>query len=191
MESLIKLDEILFKTINSKWIHPLLDIFFPFWTDFQKMYFFKFFVFPILLFLLFKKYKWAGVCIALVGLVFANVFDVAINSIKPFFARPRPMNSNLPFEVILRGPAPGGFSFPSGHAADAFFIAVFLSTFIPQGRWIFLVLAFLTAYSRIYCGIHYPLDALAGGAIGAASGFITAVLVSRAVLALLKKRRLF
>lgn len=155
------------------------------------MYFFKFFVFPILLFLLFKKWKWAGISIALLGLVFANVLDIVVNAIKPVFARPRPMNSNLPFEVILRVPVPGGFSFPSGHAADAFFIAVFLSTFIPQGRWIFLVLAFLTAYSRIYCGIHYPLDALAGGAVGAASGFITAVLVRRAVLALLKKRRLF
>ena len=62
-------------------------------------------------------------------------------------------------------------AFPSGHAALAFAGAVVLTRVLPAGRIVWWVLAAATAYSRVYLGVHYPLDVLAGAVVGAASGF--------------------
>ena len=105
--------------------------------------------------------------------------------IKPLVRRPRP-DITLGEQVILVDEKPAGipahndFSFPSGHAAIAFagaYIVTREETSTYKGhkhslkqkkllRMIFISVAFLTAISRIYLGKHYPLDVLAGGALG-------------------------
>ena len=58
-------------------------------------------------------------------------------------------------------------SFPSGHAATSFACAATLATFVSRrGQIVLYVLAAGIAYSRVYVGVHYPLDVLAGAAIG-------------------------
>jgi len=61
-------------------------------------------------------------------------------------------------------------SFPAGHAATAFAGAVLLSAVAARLAPLFLGLAVLIGFSRVYDGVHYPTDVLAGAAIGAAVG---------------------
>ncbi|MBD3420066.1 MAG: phosphatase PAP2 family protein [Chitinivibrionales bacterium] len=63
---------------------------------------------------------------------------------------------HLPGRVLRRR------SFPSGHTNFSFSVAMILVLFFGAGLWYVFLLAALVAYSRIYLGIHYPLDILGG-----------------------------
>lgn len=90
--------------------------------------------------------------------------------IKPFIARPRP---TIEMGTIILGNNLADYSFPSGHATIAFAMAVVLSRKEPKWKWTFYTLAVLISLSRIYLGVHYPLDVLGGGALGWGIGSIT------------------
>jgi undecaprenyl-diphosphatase len=64
------------------------------------------------------------------------------------------------------------FSFPSGHAASAVAAAVTLARLWPNGRLVLWLLAVLVAVSRIYVGVHYPLDVLGGAVLGLACAWV-------------------
>lgn len=72
---------------------------------------------------------------------------------------------------------PRSHSFPSGHAATAFAAATVLSTCAPRLAPAFYVLAAAIAYSRLYVGVHFPLDIVGGIVIGV----VTALLLRAAV----------
>jgi undecaprenyl-diphosphatase len=74
---------------------------------------------------------------------------------------------------------PASHSFPSGHSATAFAGATALSFFVPRAAPGFVVLAAAIAYSRLYVGVHYPLDVLAGAAIGVATSLLLRAAVRR------------
>ena len=61
-------------------------------------------------------------------------------------------------------------SFPSNHTAVAFAGAVVLAKIFPKGAWFLYTLATLIAFSRIYLGVHYPLDVVAGMILGMVVG---------------------
>jgi undecaprenyl-diphosphatase len=63
-------------------------------------------------------------------------------------------------------------SFPAGHAATAFAGATLLSYVAPKAMPGFFVLAVLIACSRVYVGVHYPGDVIAGAIVGAAVGAV-------------------
>jgi undecaprenyl-diphosphatase len=62
--------------------------------------------------------------------------------------------------------APHDGSFPSGHATVSFGCATMLSFYAPRAAPAFYVLAAAIAWSRVYVGVHYPLDVLAGATLG-------------------------
>jgi undecaprenyl-diphosphatase len=62
--------------------------------------------------------------------------------------------------------APHDGSFPSGHATVSFACATALSFYAPRAAPAFYVLAAAIAWSRVYVGVHYPLDVLGGAALG-------------------------
>ncbi len=59
-----------------------------------------------------------------------------------------------------------GSSFPSGHAATSFAGAVVLVLLVRRAVPLLFVLAAAVAFSRVYVGVHYPLDVLAGAVLG-------------------------
>ncbi len=63
-------------------------------------------------------------------------------------------------------------AFPSGHSAFAFFIMHYLALAKRPYRFAAWTLAALAAFSRIYVGVHYPADCLAGAGLGLLSGWL-------------------
>jgi undecaprenyl-diphosphatase len=77
-------------------------------------------------------------------------------------------------------PEPHSHSFPSGHASSSFACAVVLASFAPRLRvWLYL-LAAVIALSRLYVGVHYPLDVVAGAVWGVVVG-LAVLRVRRAI----------
>jgi undecaprenyl-diphosphatase len=67
---------------------------------------------------------------------------------------------------------PHSHSFPSGHTATATAAAIVLSTLVPRVTPLFALLAAAIAYSRMYVGVHFPLDVAGGALIGAATALL-------------------
>ncbi|WP_184542581.1 phosphatase PAP2 family protein [Mucilaginibacter sp. FT3.2] len=92
---------------------------------------------------------------------------------KKIFNRDRPFITHP--DVIYAKEHPTDASFPSGHTAFAFSTATSLSLAIP--KWYVIVPSFAYAsavgYSRMYLGVHYPSDVLAGAVVGAGSAYLT------------------
>jgi undecaprenyl-diphosphatase len=93
--------------------------------------------------------------------------DLAVLALKQTFERPRPSLS-IPQADPLLGAS--GYSLPSGHAATAFAGAVALGYLWRRAAPLFFLLATAIAFSRVYVGVHYPGDVLAGAALGTAVG---------------------
>jgi membrane-associated phospholipid phosphatase len=85
-------------------------------------------------------------------------------AMKAGFERDRPPVSNPDPEPLLE--TPSTFSFPSGHATVAFACATVLALAVPRLRWPLFALAAAIAWSRVYVGVHYPGDVLAGAVLG-------------------------
>jgi undecaprenyl-diphosphatase len=86
--------------------------------------------------------------------------------LKPAVGRDRPFLQTSEAAVI--GEPPTDASFPSGHTAEAFAAAVVLTRFVPGVGAVWWLLAVSIGYSRVYLGVHYPLDVLAGAFLGMA-----------------------
>ena len=67
---------------------------------------------------------------------------------------------------------PHSHSFPSGHTATAFAGATVLARLLPRGAPAFYLLALAVAYSRLYVGVHFPLDLVGGAVVGAATALL-------------------
>jgi undecaprenyl-diphosphatase len=91
--------------------------------------------------------------------------------LKWIFMRPRPLENFLRENFLVERDT--GYSFPSGHAINASSGTAILSYFYKgKIRFLFYGLAILTAISRVYIGVHYPLDVLFGSVIGLIIGNI-------------------
>jgi len=89
---------------------------------------------------------------------------------KPLVDRHRPFTS-IPAIAVIDG-RPDDASFPSGHAGNAFAGATVLAWAMPALQPVWWTLAVLIAFSRIYVGVHYPADVIAGAIAGAASAIV-------------------
>jgi undecaprenyl-diphosphatase len=112
-----------------------------------------------------------------VGLTAACVWsaDLIALGIKAATDRPRPFET-IPQADKLIG-ATVGQSMPSGHAATSFAGAVVLTYLLPRVAPFVFLLAGAIAFSRVYVGVHYPSDVLAGAALGAGVALVALLLV--------------
>lgn len=93
---------------------------------------------------------------------------------KYLFNRARPFIWDTEIAPLIK--TPSSSSFPSGHSATAAAGALTLSFLYPPFAPAFVVAGFLIVLSRVYLGVHFPFDVLAGVAIGTAtSGVVLAV----------------
>lgn len=65
-----------------------------------------------------------------------------------------------------------GYSFPSGHATAAFVSLPYLNHLHPKLKYLWPVIILIIALSRIYIGVHYPSDIIAGAMIGISSAYV-------------------
>jgi undecaprenyl-diphosphatase len=93
--------------------------------------------------------------------------DLAALFIKGIVERPRPSVTVPEAHPLMRA---AGHSMPSSHACTAFAGAVVLAYLWRRWAPYFFLLAAAIAFSRVYVGVHYPGDVLAGAALGAAVG---------------------
>lgn len=125
----------------------------------------------ILLMLCFKKTRRVGV-IAATALIISFVVNNLM--LKNLVGRIRPYDMFAGVQRLVGKPS--DWSFPSGHSAASFVTAVVMFRELPRKYGVpALILAFLIALSRLYVGVHYPLDVFCG----ALSGTVIALLVCR------------
>lgn len=96
----------------------------------------------------------------------ALVTNLVVTAIKHTVGRERPPAVILDPRPLMEVPATS--SFPSGHAATSFACALVLSRLAPRLTVPLFVLAALIAFSRVYVGVHYPFDVVAGAVVGLA-----------------------
>jgi undecaprenyl-diphosphatase len=123
----------------------------------------------MILFLIFKKYKQQGLWILLFLILTVVLSDQISVLIKDMVHRLRPSHEPLLLGKVNLPTGEGGmYGFVSSHAVNVFSFAIMMGL-LSQNRRLFAALlgwAFLTIYSRIYVGVHYPLDVICGAIIG-------------------------
>ena len=105
--------------------------------------------------------------ITLLVLLFAAGTSDAVCAqiIKPWVGRIRPSHEFIEYINLLVSKG-GKWSFPSNHAANSFAFATVLSYFYDKNKIILFSIALVIAFSRVYVGVHYPMDIFFGGLIG-------------------------
>ena len=140
----------------------------------------------ILIDMLFKKLgpKYAALTLAAVVVAIVMTDQICASVIRPYIGRLRPCNPDNPiFSAItlVKGIQPGGYSWPSCHAANTFALATLLSCVMRSRKFTAMIFIWATvvSISRLYCGVHYPTDILCGAAFGSVFGYLSLEAVSR------------
>lgn len=180
MDALLLWDQELFLWLNGLGSEP----FDAFWmTVTNKRYTIGFYA--IITAVMSKRLGWKNTLWMLLTIALLITFtDQITNLFKDGFKRLRPCHE-VELTDIMRQVKPGcggKYGYFSGHASNSFAMATFFVVLFARHlkwlRWLFLVAA-LVAYSRIYIGVHYPLDVISGTCFGILGGWLFAKLYLR------------
>ncbi|HDL74960.1 MAG TPA: phosphatase PAP2 family protein [bacterium] len=150
-----------------------------FWLDSLAIFFAKYLAYILAVFLLFlliknfKKYK------EIIGKAFlAGVFArlIIVELIRFFFPIPRPFIENN-INLILNHSATS--SFPSGHASFFFALSTVIYFYNKKIGYLFFIASFLISISRVFVGIHWPIDILAGFIVGIFSALVIKIFINK------------
>jgi len=117
----------------------------------------------------------ARICALLLLVVVAAGDPLVIGTIKNAIGRPRPCAALS--GVVERLGCSGSGSMPSAHAANWFAAATVMFLFYRRSAWFMFPMAGLVAFSRVYCGVHYPGDVTAGAILGAGYAICLVLLI--------------
>lgn len=132
--------------------------------------------------LIFRKTRRIAITLAASFVLAIIVGEVS----KYAFAQGRPFLYVHPDYLLV--PQPHDYSFPSGHALIVSDGALVLMKQAPRWLWIVMLAeALLVSYSRVYVGVHWPVDVIAGWLLGAWTSLLTVDLERRGVLASIEK----
>ncbi|MDI9308630.1 MAG: phosphatase PAP2 family protein [Limnohabitans sp.] len=171
MEKIIQLDKQLLVFLNSLGSEQYDS----FWLFITKQFNLTPF-FVIVLFLVYKKLaNWKQFLLVIISIaLLIAVTDQFTELIKSIVQRLRPCNDPEIKDIIRVVKSSDTFSFFSGHSANSMASTVFVFLLIKRYyKYAFLLFLFplIFAYSRIYLGLHFPIDILTGYTVGAILGF--------------------
>ena len=150
----------------------------------------KFFWVPFYGFLVFMLYyhygfKNAAILTALILITFALTNILSVEAFKNVFQRLRPSHEPSLEGLVhfVDGYKGGNWGFVSSHASNVFGLATLIALFLNKKLkyitfWIFLW-ATVVSYSRIYLGVHYPLDLICGGLLGISIALLIASIAKK------------
>ncbi len=130
----------------------------------------------LFLYAVIRRHRWQAIRILICAMVMIIASDQLSNIFKDFVARPRPSHEpGLTGIHLVRGYTGGQFGFYSAHASTTLAIAIFLISLLGKRCRFFtpsiLFWAFFMSFTRIYLGVHYPSDILAGWLAGGLIGW--------------------
>lgn len=162
------IDRSIFLDINLDFQNRFFDVLFPFLRDFTFIFWFVFIVY-----LLIRKEKKLALLMT-AGIIAGAVLTFPI---KYFFERARPYEQLESARLIT--PMEFDPSFPSGHTEMSFLAATIASRFHPEyGKYLY-AFSIIVALSRIYVGVHFPIDTIGGVIIGILTGKLMLMLAQR------------
>ncbi len=161
------IDTYLFYVINHGTKNKFFDVIMPFITNVKNFYLIFLVIWLLMIFSSKYKHRIAGWTI-IISVTFSDILSSKI--LKHIILRPRP------YEVlsdVFKLVSSAGPSFPSSHAVNSFTAATLIMLFFknPVYTAIAFFVATLSAYSRIYVGVHYPLDVVFGAILGVIIGW--------------------
>lgn len=170
IEQIIYIDKIIFIFINQSLSNDILDFMLPSITDWDKTIFGRLVAGVIVIGLLWKGGKNGRTVVIMLIPTIIISDQLSSSIIKPWISRPRPCHEVGGIMLIenlrLLVNCGSGFSFPSSHAVNNFAAASMLTIFYKRYWWLLGSFAFLVAFSRVYVGVHYPIDIAAGAILG-------------------------
>jgi undecaprenyl-diphosphatase len=175
---LTNIDYQLFIFFNTAFANPFFDAVFPIITKESNLTH-AFFI-AIAVHVAVSKDKILAAKRSVVAILLFAVSDaIAYRVIKAFFERLRPCNPIYFVDnVHLLFPQcrfilgqNGSFSFPSNHAVNLTAMTLIWSLWCPKLKYFLIPAALLLIFTRVYCGVHYPIDLFFGMIFGIAFGF--------------------
>jgi undecaprenyl-diphosphatase len=112
--------------------------------------------------------RWGVLILAAAAVAIA---DLSARGLKEAFGVERPSSRYAEPKPLVH--APHDPSFPSGHAATSFAAATVLTAAVPRLAPVWVLLAAAIAFSRVYVGVHYPLDIVGGAVVGTLIALLT------------------
>jgi undecaprenyl-diphosphatase len=109
---------------------------------------------------------WRRWGIVVLTVLAVSVSDLAARGLKTVFDVERPSSRYAEPKPLVT--APHDHAFPSGHAATSFAAATILTAARPRWGPLWFVLALAVGFSRVYVGVHYPIDIIGGAVLGIA-----------------------
>ncbi|HSH00632.1 MAG TPA: phosphatase PAP2 family protein [candidate division Zixibacteria bacterium] len=131
-----------------------------------------------------------GRSMVLTALILVTITDqLSSHLLKPLVARERPCHTVELARVLYR--CGKTWSFPSSHAVNAMGAAIFFGLIYRRYLWVFVTVAVINSYSRVYLGIHYPFDMLCGWLLGMLAAYGMVVVYRRWIMMVLGRWRFF
>jgi len=159
---IVEIDKKMMVFLNKTISNPIFDFIMPIITNQNFLVFSSLVLIGYLAYFGGKRGR-----ITIVVLLIAASFSDALcfQIIKPWVGRIRPSHEFYDYINLLVSKG-GKYSFPSNHAANSFVFATVLSYFYDRNRIFLYILASTIAFSRVYVGVHYPMDIVFGSIIG-------------------------
>jgi len=169
MDFIYSLDTAIFLFFNAQLTHPVLAFI---TVRITHLNFWLFPGFAAALWFVKRERKKALIVLGLLAITIAISDPVSSQILKKIFARPRPCHPDFFVEGgrFLLG-MKRSLSFPSSHSMNMFAAAMLFYKFYPSRAVYFFAFASMIAYTRVYTGVHFPLDILGGSVFGCIVGY--------------------